>query len=132
MRPVEARLSPLKKGGTPRFFAAESLEFTAEDPLWSPFSRGTIGDWTFCNRPGAEESSVRGEMKPKLTFRCQKVNKTCDSSSMVRIALGWRDLQGEVGPASRAGHLQECPISRFPRKQESRFTDDAEFPHSRE
>ena len=41
------------------------------------------GDWTFCDRPGAEESSVRGEMRPKLTFRVQKVNETCDWSSMV-------------------------------------------------
>ena len=41
------------------------------------------GDWTFCNRHGAEESSVRGEMRLKLTFRWQKVNETCASSSMV-------------------------------------------------
>ena len=60
---------------------------------------------------GAEESGVRGDLGPKLTFRWQKVNETCDSSSTVQIAPGWRDLQGEVGPASRAGPLQECPIS---------------------
>ena len=55
---------------------------------------------------GTEESSVRGEMGPQLTFRWPKVNGTCDSSSVVWIAPGWRDLQGQVGPASRAGPLQ--------------------------
>ena len=33
-------LSPLPRR-TPRFFAAGGLDFTTEDPLWSPFSRGT-------------------------------------------------------------------------------------------
>ena len=32
---------------------------------------------------GDEESGVRGEMGPKLTFRWQKVNETSDSSSML-------------------------------------------------
>jgi hypothetical protein len=32
---------------------------------------------------GAEESGIRREMGPKLTFHWQKVNETRDSSSMV-------------------------------------------------
>ena len=34
---------PLAKG-TPRFFAAGGLDFTTEDPLWSPFSSLLKGD----------------------------------------------------------------------------------------
>ena len=79
----------------------------------APFSKG---DWRLdVLRPtrGRRIKCPR-EMRPKLTFRWQKVNETCASSSIVSIAPGWRDLRGEVGPASRAGHLQECPISRPP------------------
>ena len=65
-------------GGVPPVISIErfSINASAATPPGS-------GDWTFCDRPGAEESSVRGEMRPKLTFRVQKVNETCDWSSMV-------------------------------------------------
>ena len=55
--PVEAPLSPLRRG-TPRFFAAGGLEFTAEDPLWSPLLKGDKGeqpDWKV-RRTGRLES----------------------------------------------------------------------------
>ncbi len=75
---------------------------------WGRTRTAEAGCWRLdILRPtGTEESSVRGEMGPQLTFRWPKVNETCDSSSVVWIAPGWRDLQGEVGAASRAGPLQ--------------------------
>ena len=67
-----APLSPLPRG-TPRCFAAGGLDFTTEDPLWSPFSRGTKepdqglawAGFPACQFPGL---SVRGrlESRPQL------------------------------------------------------------------
>ncbi len=56
--PAVAPFSPLTRG-TPRFFAAGGLEFTAKDPLWSPFSRGTK-----MNSQGPDRRS--GFLRPKV------------------------------------------------------------------